>query len=204
MNTSNAWERFNWVRSGESGSNREGHSETTFMEMTSEERNKVSIELINDLKHNIPFSLQGLTLLKGEDIFETLQASNIDTSSTQKVIILGELFRTTKKPNYANEILKYISQQDKRLTSKILSYLESSPKSIEQINKQDLKTITTSTPFDDIKQRIATLIYQSISSESWPYNPEALKLFNSIKNSPNSNSTLELYETLEELAVSHK
>jgi len=145
-----SWEKFNWVRMGESGGNREGYSPEIFKNMSPTELSEARDLLIKDDFDGDVFALEGLCYASPEEAKKIIrqQLSNTHITTFQEIHLLCWKAYLEDSFSPAKKIIGYISEKNEKIKAAAIT---------------GLRTIANIIPDDD-----QTLIAKALISEKDP------------------------------------
>jgi hypothetical protein len=120
-----AWEKFNWIRMGESGGNREGYSKDVFDNMSPEELSKAKDLLIIDNQNGDVFSLEGLCYASPSDanLAIEIELSNTELTKIQKINLLCLKDFINNHFINSTQVIDYIFSSNERIKSAAITGL---------------------------------------------------------------------------------
>lgn len=194
------WEKFEWVRAGESGGPREGYSEDIFSGMSRHEKEMAERVLLEDLD-NRPFAAQGLALLVGEECLTGDQYKNIKYNRHQLLDIYGVLLSSSLSDKYLKKIEKLfpsLSESEKRSVG---GYLVSSK---ALVDCDIAKSLIKDEQNGDVRYLVARALLLSVAKISNDFRKDIASLYKELKESCSNEEAFRVLDKIYDMALAIK
>lgn len=191
------WEKFEWIRAGESGGPREGYAEYIFSGMSDREKDMAERILLGDLNRR-PFAAQGLALLMGEECLTGDLYKNISYNKAQLLDIYGVLLRSNLRDKYLAkiaELFPLLSSSEKRSAG---GYLISS-KSL--IDRELAKSIIKDEKDVDVRYLVVRALFLSVAKISNDFRKDIASLYKELKEATSNKDVFHVVDKIYNMAL---
>ena len=120
------WSKFEWVRNGENGGNREGYGPDLFQNFSEDERERAERLLIEDYYNGDVFAASGLAMLLGEkaELFFKKELIREDISLVEKIHLSALLSYASKDFSHSEYLLNYLDNENIKIKSMAIKNLD--------------------------------------------------------------------------------